>query len=80
MNKISFNRIHETQIDCFQLSLFFDVMLAMCTGVSQESFLVGGTWGGSGDLQNSAVFRARSLIWDHLRSYEVHAHMLICEI
>lgn len=65
-----------------QLSLFFDFMLAMCKGVSEETFVASGPWGGageagSGDLGgHQTVHAARCLIWRHLSKFKVKALLL----
>ncbi|XP_054856789.1 L-fucose kinase isoform X2 [Eublepharis macularius] len=53
-----------------QLSLFFDVLLCMAQGVTEEAFMKGQSPGmGSGDTQKAAATRnARSVLWKALRA------------
>lgn len=55
-------------------------MLAMCSGVSEETFAASGPWGGageagSGDLggHQTTIHSARRLIWRHLNKFKVKA-------
>lgn len=59
-----------------QLSLFFDVMMPMATGVTEADF-VDGKWsraGSSGDPETQRRMRkARSLLWKELGEYKIWA-------
>lgn len=67
-----------------QLSLFFDFMLAMCSQVSEDTFVAGGVWAGergtagtgSGDSDRHAAIAARRLIWRQLSKFKVKALLL----
>ena len=61
-----------------QLSLFFDVMLAMCPGVNERDFRSGqrsGTYGKDtvniGDIKT--MRQARTLLWKDLHEFKIKA-------
>ena len=62
----------------FQLSLFFDVMLAMCPGVNERDFRSGqrsGTYGKDtvsiGDIK--MMRQARTILWKDLHEFRIRA-------
>lgn len=73
MTKVFFN-------NCFssvcQLSLFFDVMMPMATGVTEADF-VDGKWSRAGSPNDpetqKRMRKARSLLWKELGEYKIWA-------
>ncbi len=65
----------------FQLSLFFDILLTMCTDVSEEAFVTGERSGFFGsksrvDTSNSVdIQTARASLWKHLSQNKLKAGM-----
>lgn len=75
------NNLSDIDILSLQLSLFFDIMLAMCSDVEQDAF-VSGTRGGpygsaamaAGDNDVSqTMMQARTLIWKKLTGITIKA-------
>ncbi|XP_022248688.1 L-fucose kinase-like, partial [Limulus polyphemus] len=65
-----------------QVSLYFDILVAMATCVSREEFLEGDRWTnyssrcGYNTEGVKAMIRARSLVWDHLSSFQMSCVIL----
>lgn len=63
-----------------QMSLFFDLLVAMATDITRDSFVAGQCgryYDHKFSLDNrSMAYRARSLVWDELSSYSMKAFVL----
>lgn len=59
---------------CCQLSLFFDVLLALCVGMTEQRFIERGLLSAAGDVANDALVRsARRLVWRQLSGFTMKA-------
>jgi len=57
-----------------QLSLFFDILLALCVGLTENQFIERGLLSAGGDVSNSVVVRsARRLVWNQLKGFGMKA-------
>jgi len=58
-----------------QLSLFFDILLALCVGVTEERFIERGmsSLAGGDVADNTLVRSARQLVWRHLKGFHMKA-------
>jgi len=55
---------------CFQLSLFFDVLLALCVGMTEEWFIERGLLSAGGDSSdNTLMCSARRLVWRQMKGF-----------
>jgi len=53
-----------------QLSLFFDILLALCVGMTEERFIERGLLSTSGGVSDNALVRsARRLVWRQLNGF-----------
>jgi len=54
----------------YQLSLFFDILLALCVGITEERFIERGMLSAGGDVGGGALVRsARRLVWRQLKGF-----------
>jgi len=78
-------RVCNCFVTLFQLSLFFDVLLALCVDMTEDRFIqrgrVSASLSAGGDAADISLVRsARRLVWRQLKGFCMKARLFFCSL